>query len=183
MWRKQGCASQIWTWLWSLLLQQYCNCAKGSHLFPSSVAKTQRNRERQRAKVLFYSKPFLSLRAHCAIIFPFSPHFRPFLVFHVWPSAGWETCWQVVALTRLGEGFVLCVRGTDSLPFLNVTASDNTDTGSQHHAKDPLQRSAASFRKQRWAFNREKYTSGTLLLSPQTPLTPGSHTSLFKRDL
>lgn len=41
-------------------------------------------------------------------LFSLFPSFQAFFVFHVWPSAGWETCWQVVTLTRLGEGFVLC---------------------------------------------------------------------------
>lgn len=162
MWRKQGCASQIWTWLRSLLLQQYCNCAKGSDLFPSSVARTQRHRERQRAKVLFYNKPFLSLRAHCAIISPFFPHFRLF-------------CVSCLALGRLRDMLTSCnshsaLRGLCSLRAWHrlassfemwqraITLTQRASAWSRHapYAKDPLQWSAASVRKQRWASCRKK---------------------------
>lgn len=179
MWRKQSCASQIWMWLWSLLLQQYRNYAKGSHLFPSSVARTQRNRERQRAKVLFYSKPFLSLRAHCAIIFPF-------------PLISDLFCVSCLALGRLRDMLTSCNshaawRGLCSLCAWHrlassfemwqrlITPTHRASTRARHapRAKDPLQRSAASVRKQRWALCREKYISGKLLLYPQTSLTPG----------
>lgn len=172
VWRKQGCASQIWTWLWSLLLQQYHNCAKGSHLFPSSVARTQRNRERQRAKVLFYSKPFLSLRAHCAIISPFSlisglfcvsclalGRLRDVLTSCNSHSAWWGLC-SLCAWHRLASSFEMWQRA--------ITPTQRASARARHapRAKDPLQWSAASVRKQRWALHREKYSSGKLLLCP-----------------
>lgn len=145
--------------------------------------------------MLFYSKTFLSLRARCAIISPFFPHFRPFF------------CVSCLALGRLRDVLTSCnshsaPQGLCSLRALHrlassfemwqraITLTQRASSWSQHppYAKDPLQWPAASVRKQRWASCRKKRPQ-LLVTTPssfQNPLNPGlvrgSQGLLLKRD-